>query len=444
MTGLKIIEAFGGIDDDLILDAENRKRAIPLWLKYASLAACLLCAVTLFGLSLGRIFAEPEAPGEAFAEPSPSPIVSEVPAEDSAEETAPVSPPVPEPTGNLDSWTVEPMEDRLYWQSTGFVSTTLHAPGIYEGEIFPDFTFTHDDSYTNISSIFTFIDNMARTNERDYTGLVWCICATDLNGWSYDPSIYGLDDSPFYIFNDLILGFDESHVYTLVYPDPAYQVDPSDAAALSSYHQHLTDGLNIINDFIETNSLTEYYGWRNRYRSRTLVAVENSQKKLNGEAVYPEDEDWGIRSLKLAGLALNLPADMQDSIVTDVDSFSFSLYEPISNERLGEGGGWVWQITAYTTEEFCNIYGRENTDFTGDSLDASSYMLAKRDGYVYMLYLPTDVRYDPASDESRMAYARYRDLSPRILESFISLNSDEMIDAFMEQNPYLDLAALFS
>lgn len=63
MSGYDIILAMGGIDDDLILDAKRHKRAIPVWLRWGALTACLCCAVLAAGVLSLRLFGGESTPG---------------------------------------------------------------------------------------------------------------------------------------------------------------------------------------------------------------------------------------------------------------------------------------------------------------------------------------------------------------------------------------------
>lgn len=64
MKGIDIIEAFGGIDAELIADAKRHGRAVPRWLKWSAVAACLCCAAGLMVLSLGHMLQGPQSVNE--------------------------------------------------------------------------------------------------------------------------------------------------------------------------------------------------------------------------------------------------------------------------------------------------------------------------------------------------------------------------------------------
>lgn len=64
MRGYDIIEAMGGIGDDLIFEAKRHKKAVPVWLRWGAMAACLCCAVLVAGVLSLRLFG-----GESSPEP---------------------------------------------------------------------------------------------------------------------------------------------------------------------------------------------------------------------------------------------------------------------------------------------------------------------------------------------------------------------------------------
>ena len=178
MKGSDIINAFGGIDDDLIQDAIHHKRILPKWLKYTSLAACLACVVALTALSLNHLLQTPKTPGQALATASPTPMASPSPQLDSSAEPTPTASPTSAPTSAPASTALlpdpletnrsaRPIEDSLYWDSSSY-PVRIHAPSRYESELYPDMDFSHEDYFiTYYRTAFTFVDTVARTPELD-------------------------------------------------------------------------------------------------------------------------------------------------------------------------------------------------------------------------------------------------------------------------------------
>ena len=65
MRGYDVIEALGGIGDDLILDAKRRrKKPIPVWLRFGAMAACLCCVVMAAAVLSLNLFSRERTPGQ--------------------------------------------------------------------------------------------------------------------------------------------------------------------------------------------------------------------------------------------------------------------------------------------------------------------------------------------------------------------------------------------
>ena len=65
MRGYDVIEALGGIGDDLILDAKRRhKKPIPVWLRFGAVAACLCCVVMAAAVLSLNLFGRERTPGQ--------------------------------------------------------------------------------------------------------------------------------------------------------------------------------------------------------------------------------------------------------------------------------------------------------------------------------------------------------------------------------------------
>lgn len=448
MKGIDIIEAFGHIDDQLILDAKRQRRTAPRYLKWGSLAACLICAAALTFFSVSRLTQSPETAGEAFSSVPPTPASPVITAPDSAREEDTVSTqaptqaptqavatytPAPMPTPVDIPLTVEPMDDPLYWQSS-YYDVTIHAPSIYEGEIFPDHIFNHEDYYiTYYNTAFTFADTSVKAP--DYPGLVWCITADYRDNWEDDPRLP--ENEFFYMYNNLMLGADDEYVYRLIYPNPAFQCDMNDRSALESYYSHMQDGLNMLRSFVVENDLTQYQDWQTEYTQRAFKMVENALDSLDGKTIPDDEQVEESISLHYAGFSAVLPADMVDSITADESGIS--LIEPISREKLGDGGGLIFTIDLYSQQEFREIFGVHESEEPKKALgDGCTYYLgidAPWEGVVddglenkrvYTITFPTDQRYDPDSPESTAAYQSYTARAARIVENFCKINRIDM------------------
>lgn len=447
MKGIDIIEAFGGIDNDLLLDAKRHKKAAPRWLKWASLAACLCCVTALTVLSLSRLTAAPESQGNSFGTgaPTPGPEAPALPPdlEESALEPTPTPTPEPTPTPTPDAQpTPTPATDRDYLELTSDqYQLTLYVPADYASEITPDSDFI-DPNYdvTFSGNAFTFVDTSVRTSQ--FPGLVWCISALPKETHNWERTEEFLDYT--FMYNQLPLGSDDRFVYELIYSDPGSQCTATDSAANFSYYLHLFDGLTMLEDFITRNGLEEYTPWRDRYEQRIIQPVEQILTDLEQDYLSGLDPST-LRTYQSerTGLTLELPEDMLPGIVEGDDPAIFSLYEPTSQELLGGEAGLVWTIYRYTTEEYIKTYNWSTFRYSKTPLNAagSDYLLGcspilnASSGYVYVIHIPTDVRFDPNSQESTDAYQRYIAQSARILKHFLSDNQ-------IEANPYWSFDAV--
>ena len=279
MKGIDIIEAFGGIDNDLLLDARRHKPAAPRWLKWVSLAACLCCVTALTVLSLSRLTAAPESRGNSFGAgaPTPGPEAPALPhdSEESAPEPTPTPTPEPTPTPTPEAQpTPTPAPGRDYLELTSdLYQVTLYAPVDYASEITTDTSLvdtTYDVSFPDVA--FSFVDTAAQTPAM--AGRVWSISVRDRNSYDWDDIQEFLDFN--FLYNRVPLGTKGDYVYELVYSSPGEQCDPEDPTAVFSYYCHLTDGLTMLEDFITRNGLEEYPLWRDTYREKTITALEEN------------------------------------------------------------------------------------------------------------------------------------------------------------------------
>lgn len=438
MKGIDIIEAFGEIDDDLLLDAKCHKKTAPRWLKWASLAACLCCVTALTVLSLSRLAGSSQDQGAALA-PAPTPEVPVVPPalEDSTAESTPA--PTPEPTPlptpeAVPTATPEAIQDYLELTSTQY-PVTLQVPADYRDAFAVDTGLVdsmYEELFLNIP--FSFKDGTAMFPT--FSGLVWAISATPRDAYDWtrlDATAPDMTDQ----YYQVPLGSDDSYVYELLYSPLQSACNTENPAAVFSYYFSLTDGFSMLEDFISRNGLEEYPLWRNTYQETIIPPAEALLMEFEEDYINGVDRST-LRTYQsdITGLTLELPEDMLQGMAEGEGPALFSLYEPISRELLGGEGGLVWTICRYSTAEYLETYHRDTTAFSRSPLnDGTDYMLGRTGEYVYVLHFPTEARYDPSSPESTEAYQRYEAQSARILQHFLTDNG-------IEANPYWSLAAV--
>ncbi len=119
-----IIDGLGQVSDHMVQDAQNLKKSPRRSLKWSSLAACILCGVTLLGVCAVKLRNSDRQQSLDTQEPSAPPVVSEMPQDSSAEvtpETTPGATPEmqtinPEDSlGNVLDYQVVVREDAIYF-----------------------------------------------------------------------------------------------------------------------------------------------------------------------------------------------------------------------------------------------------------------------------------------------------------------------------------------
>lgn len=313
MKGIDIIEAFGEIDDDLLLDAKCHKKTAPRWLKWASLAACLCCVTALTVLSLSRLAQEPAPADNAMAPWAPAPEAAPVlPAEDSSREESsarePAAPPTEEPSPTPEppqASAPESPQDLLELTSARY-QVTLRFPADYAEEITADDDFSDPRYDTNFSGrAFMFVDHAAQT--ANFPGLVWSISAIPKE--EHDQARYEEFEDSIFMYNSLLIGADDRNVYLLDWPDPGFQFDLGTPAAARSYYLHVRDGLTILEDFVTQNGLEESTDWQGIYREKLISRMAG----LLGDIAPEELTGNGLSSLRadlleIIGLTPEAPA----------------------------------------------------------------------------------------------------------------------------------------
>lgn len=119
-----IIDGLGQVSDHMVQDAQDLKKSPRRSLKWGSLAACILCGVTLLGVCAVKLRNSDRQQSLDTPEPSVPPVVSEMP-QDSSEEATPETTPgaIPEmqtinpedSLGNVLDYQVVAREDAIYF-----------------------------------------------------------------------------------------------------------------------------------------------------------------------------------------------------------------------------------------------------------------------------------------------------------------------------------------
>lgn len=308
MSGMDIIEAMGQIESDLILDARHQKRAVPRWLKWGSLAACLCCVTALAFFSLSRLAQAPASTDNAMSPGAPAPEAAPVlpPTEESAQESAPTPDPTPVPTSKPEPTpTPAPDGDHLELASAQY-QVTLRFPADYADEITADDDFSdprYDVSFSG--SAFMFVDHAAQT--ANFPGLVWSISAVPKE--EHDPAGYEEFRDNIFMYNSLLIGADDRNVYLLGWPDPGFQFDFGNPTAARSYYLHVRDGLTILEDFVTRNSLEESSDWQGIYREKLISRMAGLLGDIAPEG-QNSDELSSLRTdlIEIIGLTPEAPA----------------------------------------------------------------------------------------------------------------------------------------
>ena len=242
MSGYDIILAMGGIDDDLILDAKRHKRAIPVWLRWGALAACLCCVILAAGaLSLNLLGREQPARQEAFG--------SGMEQMSSAEETS------------------QQEENAMLLERNGYVILEDEEYGL-KLEVPEDMA---EDVVCNAMASFPFV-LYEPTSKEQYSGtgdsfdteggFIWDIrvlnTQTLQNAFHWDGSDWceGAAESGLYM-----LGTKGDLVFVFALPVGERATEETKEA----YAQYQKEGLSILRRFIEINGISSNDQWEQIY-----------------------------------------------------------------------------------------------------------------------------------------------------------------------------------
>lgn len=267
----------GHIRAEWVEDAEPNKKAIPVWLKWGSIAVCLCCAVILGMVGLYHLTAPGESSTtnqpahsvpsghETVVSPEASSDNEETPMDSSSEqdnaETAPRFPNAPDSSIPLE-------EAAAYDKAAAQVFTEavyglqLEVPADFSDEVLCNPT---DDT------LFTLYDQVSQDalslDTEDLGGEVWYLSAMTAADFTAE---YGLSATEWpqdeFALNTILLGRDGDEMYLLSFPtDVRYG---EDAESIRSYYRHSLYGFTMLSDFLERNGITQNPYWEASYRMR--------------------------------------------------------------------------------------------------------------------------------------------------------------------------------
>ena len=274
MKGIDVIEAFGGIDEELIVAARQQKKHAPVWLKWSSMAAVLLCAVILMAVVLARLLSGPQGT-------SPEPDLPDVLAPGVEQELE------QEPEQEEPSITEEEMDGDEIWivMQEELYGLRISVPKRYSADMLLDDT-------TLVSAPgevypFRFVDGLSRDMLHEWAGRVWHIEVSSI-GEHPDETWEELGLGP----SAYLLAQNEEYYFTLICPtDVQNQPDVEESA--NSYAAHWYIGYQILCDFLTRNDLEEHAGWKEYYQKEAAAklrcAAEFWKNRTEVVGAVPED-----------------------------------------------------------------------------------------------------------------------------------------------------------
>lgn len=237
MTGIDIINALNDIDEQFLSDAATPARHIPRWLRFSSLAACVVCVLLAGYLSCNRLLVSPQAPGALTVGAAP--------------------------------------EESTITLSSSLYPVSLTVPVEYSDHILVDTPFSDDIEAFNFSIQ---LDNVAFSFHQDMSepitarGLVWVISVLPVEEFDYD--YYEANKFTTMFFNKTVLGQDDTYVYQITYrtlnPEFISFDDPETAQSYLQYHQ---TGYALLEQFITENALEEDPDWKTIFTSCTITPL---------------------------------------------------------------------------------------------------------------------------------------------------------------------------
>lgn len=141
------------------------------------------------------------------------------------------------------------------------------------------------------------------------------------------------------------------------------------------------------------------------------------------------------------GLKLEVLEDVAEAVECNPsEGVPFALYEPLNRAEINaDGGGLIWEIHVYTAEEAKARQLWDGANWSRGAADAGEHLLGTKDGFVYVLLLPTDVRY---VSEAQASYSVRQELGRKMLIRFIEINgideSGDWAEAYPEYEGFFE------
>ena len=408
MRAEDFLDAMSNIRPEWIEDAENTGKTVPLWLKWCSIAACLLCVVAVGALRLSQGAPAPASSPNALAQPEQfgvSPIPSPTPPakqpkdhqelEDSApeeEDSVPaqrqIEPPQPPDAAEAagaaeapiaDDPMIPTMEDM---ENGGFLYAFPSSDGVHEIRVW----------------------NLYRVPLADYVR--WAEAEPDLGiPFSNSYPDWDVSEPLSYIYQ---VGMDADYTYLLDINTEILPILENDVD-YDAYLAARRACTSIVSTFLADNGIDENPTW---------VSAYSSQRAL----VDPYSEDGYTITEGTSGLIYELPTYKctgglrNEMLITPIDPYTLSKSLP---DLVGIG--WTVYRQPMTPEEL---------DAAGISNDI---ILAQTENYTYFLIMRQDQGYldDPISKAN---YYNMMQAGKTTIARFLALN---------ELEPYGEWATLY-
>lgn len=400
MTSMDIIEALGGIDPALILDAKQPTAGrIPKWLKWTSVAACVCYLTAAAVLSVYHILTPSAETGQVLASTEES-----IPDVSSQEETS--------NTVNLNS------------EKYGL---SLNVPAEYAGKIQIDTPLTSEeylDAYQD-NIAFTLYDGTSDTF--DEGGFVWAIAVEPIE--ECDFNYFEYFELTTCVLNRAQLGTDENYVYVLIYPDVRLQFDNNNYNAAARYSSCAEAGYEMLLNFCQENGFTSDGTWTTRYQEKILDPLDELLAQFPGstEKVVLTSEKYGLSisvpDAYVNEITVDTPFDFTVSVtgayIYSFENVAFCFQDTSQTNDFyipETDPGYVFMISVYDTSEY--VKG----DYYDLHLTFTNAVLGTKGDLTYIVTYPIpefqcDETYENVSSYYDHIWAAYE-----ILEDFVKRN----------------------
>ena len=402
MKGMDIIEAMGAIDADLILDARQVRRKAPRALKWASIAACLVCAVSVGFLLMSRLSGPSRTPGPLATGAVPaSPGLSPTPSPSPS--PSPSLSPLPEQPPDLDG--AIPQGMALLTSPRWGVSLLLQEE--YAADVLIDEDYTPEDFYDVDpedfrSMVFQLTFPLPGSDTADE--LVLAIRAATEE--DLGPIRERLPDFTYY--NLVRLGDLDGTVYELFFPAFTFQ-GLTDPDALRSYEARIEAGRDAMADFITRNGLSSDGSWEAIFDDYLRFLRQEPEMEFSTEEAAPEWED----------ILCTIPS--QDGVH---EIRVWQLYRvPMSDFSRWDNEALMELLDANITPDFLWDQWAETPLF------GAIYEVGRDSRAIYLLDLTTEIVEILESSQDYCAYLEERAHCPEAV-------SDTLAAIGAEENPY--------